>query len=276
MNEVNPLKQYFRRPALYLKLPSGGVGYAEGSLEMPENGELPIYPMTAIDDITSKTPDALFNGSAIVDIIKSCVPNIKDPWEVNSIDLDPILVAIRTASTGDKMEIETTCPECKEDTKYDVNLSRILAGFNPGNYQQLVQIGNDLTIKFRPLKYTEINKANTSQFDVQRMLINLQALPEGEEKLNKSNEVVKVINEMTMRLIADTIEYIKVPEVTVLDKNHIFEFLTNIDSKSYDLIKDTNFSLRKSTENKPLEIKCMHCSKEYQQAFTVNVSDFFG
>jgi hypothetical protein len=108
------------------------------------------------------------------------------------------------------------------------------------------------------------------------MLINLQALPEGEEKLNKSNEVVKVINEMTMRLIADTIEYIKVPEVTVLDKNHIFEFLTNIDSKSYDLIKDTNFSLRKSTENKPLEIKCMHCSKEYQQAFTVNVSDFFG
>jgi hypothetical protein len=276
MNEVNPLKQYFRRPALYLKLPSGGVGYSEGSLEMPENGELPIYPMTAIDDITSKTPDALFNGSAIVDIIKSCVPNIKDPWEVNSIDLDPILVAIRTASTGDKMEIETTCPECNEDTKYDVNLSRILAGFNPGNYQQLVQIGNDLTIKFRPLKYTEINKANTSQFDVQRMLINLQALPEGEEKLNKSNEVVKVINEMTMRLIADTIEYIKVPEVTVLDKNHIFEFLTNIDSKSYDLIKDTNFSLRKSTENKPLEIKCMHCSKEYQQAFTVNVSDFFG
>ena len=24
---VNPLQQYFRRPAVYLKLPSGGLGY---------------------------------------------------------------------------------------------------------------------------------------------------------------------------------------------------------------------------------------------------------
>ena len=162
MNEVNPLKQYFRRPALYLKLPSGGVGYAEGSLEMPENGELPIYPMTAIDDITSKTPDALFNGSAIVEIIRSCIPNIKDPWEVNSMDLDPILVAIRTASTGDKMEIETVCPSCEENAKYDVNLSMILAGFRPGNYQEPVVLGDkgEIIIKFRPLKYNEINQAN--------------------------------------------------------------------------------------------------------------------
>ena len=76
----NPLKQYFRRPSVYMKLPSNGQGYPEGSLEMPENGELPVYPMTAIDEITARTPDALFNGTAVAELITSCVPNIKDPW----------------------------------------------------------------------------------------------------------------------------------------------------------------------------------------------------
>ena len=39
------------------------------SIDMPENGELPVYPMTAIDEITVRTPDALFNGTAIAELI---------------------------------------------------------------------------------------------------------------------------------------------------------------------------------------------------------------
>ena len=94
MTESNPLKQFFRRPAVYLKLPSGGLGYPEGAINLPDNGEIPIYPMTAIDEITSRTPDSLFNGVAVVELIKSCVPDIKDPWSVTNVDLDPLLVAI--------------------------------------------------------------------------------------------------------------------------------------------------------------------------------------
>lgn len=60
----NPLQQYFRRPAIYIKLPSDGRYYSDGILSMPENHELPVYPMTAIDEITAKTPDALFNGTS--------------------------------------------------------------------------------------------------------------------------------------------------------------------------------------------------------------------
>ena len=54
MNDHNPLKQYFRRPAMYLKLPSQGKFYDETVVRMPENGELPVYPMTAIDEITAR------------------------------------------------------------------------------------------------------------------------------------------------------------------------------------------------------------------------------
>ena len=76
----NPLSQYFRQPSIYVKLPSGGQHYADGAIDMPANGELPVYPMTAIDEITYRTPDALFNGNAVTNVIKSCVPAIRDPW----------------------------------------------------------------------------------------------------------------------------------------------------------------------------------------------------
>ena len=63
--ENNPLRQYFRRPAVHVKLPSGGLDYPEGVIDMPPSGELPVYPMTAIDEITARTPDALYNGVAV-------------------------------------------------------------------------------------------------------------------------------------------------------------------------------------------------------------------
>ena len=46
---ANPLKKYFRQPKLYINLPSKGKFYPAGSLNMPETGELPVFPMTAKD-----------------------------------------------------------------------------------------------------------------------------------------------------------------------------------------------------------------------------------
>ena len=101
----NPLKQYFRRPAIYIKLPSEGKYYSSDVINKTETREIPVYPMTAIDEITTKTPDALFNGSVIVELIKSCIPDIKDPWKINNIDLDTILIGIKVASTGNSLEL---------------------------------------------------------------------------------------------------------------------------------------------------------------------------
>ena len=61
--ENNPLKQYFRRPAIYLKLPSGSKGYAPGVVNITESGELPVYPMTAIDEIKGSIKLVLLSSS---------------------------------------------------------------------------------------------------------------------------------------------------------------------------------------------------------------------
>jgi hypothetical protein len=274
MTQDNPLRQFFRRPALYLKLPSGGVGYSEGAIEFPESGELPIYPMSAIDEITSRTPDALFNGVAVTEIIKSCVPSIKRPWELLNIDLDPILVAIKIATNGQLMEIDSTCPECKEESKFDVNLSGLLGTFTPGDYNTPVTIG-ELKIKFRPLTYKEVSKANEKQFEIQRTLLDIDRIEDVDLKNSKTSQLIASINDLTTELLIETIEYIKTPEATVFDKEFINEFLQQCDKNTHNFIKEKNIELRKTTELKPLDITCSHCSHTHQQSLNINISDFF-
>ena len=64
-DNTNPLAGHFRQPKLYVKLPSGGQFNNKEALDMPENGELAIFPMTAKDELLMKNPDALLNGDAV-------------------------------------------------------------------------------------------------------------------------------------------------------------------------------------------------------------------
>ena len=107
---TNPLNKYLRQPEIYVKLPSNGKYWPPGSLEMPISGELPVLPMSTRDEIMVNTPDALLNGEAVVNMIQSCIPNIRNAWAMPSVDLDTVLIAIRIASYGEKMEYTSTCP----------------------------------------------------------------------------------------------------------------------------------------------------------------------
>jgi hypothetical protein len=270
----NPLKQYFRRPSIYLKLPSGGAGYPMGALNKTETGELPVYPMTAIDEITSKTPDALFNGSAIVEIIKSCVPDIRDPWAIPSTDLDAILIAIRSAAQGNEMEIESECPSCKEVASYGINLIGVLQTMKPGDYTKELQVG-DLFVKFRPLAYREMNQAAMAQFEIQKMFNSMDGFTD-DERTKKTQEIIIKITEITMAVLAQTIEYVKTPSISVNETEFILDFLQNCDKNVYTELRDYHAKLKDSTQIKPQKIKCIHCQHEYEQSIVINVTDFFG
>lgn len=271
----NPLKQYFRRPSVYFKLPSGGKGYKPGVVNIPESGELPVYPMTAIDEITTKTPDALFNGTAMVEIIKSCVPDIKDPWAITSVDLDAILIAIRAAGGGSELEIESECPSCHEVSSYGVNLSAMLANMKAGNYSEDLRI-HDLSITFRPLTYKELNKAGLAQFEIQRVFSGIEKIENEEERNKKTQDALRSITLLTMEVLAQAIEIIRTPGTEVTEQEFIIDFLQNCDKNTYIAIRDFHSKLKEQTELKPLHIKCVSCTHEYDQPFTLNPSDFFG
>jgi hypothetical protein len=272
--ENNPLRQYFRRPAVYLKLPSGGQSYEPGVVDLSDTEELPVYPMTAIDEITARTPDALFNGTAVAELIKSCIPAIKDPWQINSVDLDSILIAIKAASGGENLELDSTCPACQESATYQINLIGILASLKPGDYDKPLEIG-DLKIKFKPLSYREMNAGAMGQFEVQRVFMNLELIEDDDERNAASHQALEKITLLTMDLIANTIEHIITPNASVTEKEFILDFLKHCDRNVYTEIRDYNTMLKLETEIKPLTIECTSCENKYEQPFTLNPADFF-
>ena len=272
----NPLSNYFRRPSIYITLPSKGKFYPEGALELTENEELPVYPMTAVDEITYRTPDALFNGTSITEVIQSCMPSIKDAWAIPSIDLDTILSAIRIATYGHTLEIGTTCPKCEEEAEYGVDLRKIIEQLDIGEYDSSINSG-DLEIHIKPLTYKDINESSLVQFEEQKIASVLEDTEMSEEeKLKLLSKTFKKISEMTIATMGKSIEYIKTPETLVSDAEQINEFLHNCERSVFETIKNKVLTLRSNSELKPLHIKCMECENEYEQPFTLDMSNFFG
>lgn len=271
----NPLAEFFRSPSIYLKLPSNGEFYPEGTLDMPKNNELPIYPMTAIDEITYRTPDALYNGSAVINVIESCVPNIKDAWAIPSVDVDAILAAIRIASYGHEMEISTTCPECEETASYGIDLRGVLDELKTIDYNESVSIG-DLEVFFKPLSYKQINDSNIVQFEEQKLINVIEDAEMSEEdKLERLSEAFNKMTELTISSIAQSVNYIKTPDTVVDAENFITDFLNNCDRGVYTKIRDHILNIKIQTDLKPLEITCSECGHEYKQPFTLDMSNFF-
>lgn len=270
----NPLRQYFRRPAVFLSLPTGGESYSSDVVEFPDNKELPVYPMTAIDEITTKTPDALFNGSAMVEIIKSCIPAIKDPWKLLSNDLDAVLVAVKAAGGQDSVDVETECPKCKALGTYGVDLLSMLSSLKPGDYETPLQVA-DLSIKFAPLTYKEMNDAALGQFDIKIKYKGLADIEDDEERNTKTSSALKEITVLTQNILSEAIDFIQTPTSKVEETNYILDFLRQCDSKTYEAIRDYNTKLKSDSTIKPLHIQCVECEHKFDQPFSLNASDFF-
>jgi len=272
----NPLQKFFRQPAIYIKLPSDGSYWPDGSLEIPQNRELPVYPMTAVDEISYRTPDALFNGQAVVDVLQSCVPAIKNAWYTPSIDLNSLLIAVRIASYGHDMQLESTCPHCNNTSEYELDMRVILDKVGRPNYDTTVK-SQGIEVIFRPMNYQEQNQSNLAQFEQQKTISNITQsdLPE-EEKIQQMTQIMKKLTELTVNALAFSIVGIRTPETLVTHPEHILEFLHNCDRETFAAIRDHAVDLRNQSEIQPLSITCSDCQKSYQQAINLDMANFFG
>ena len=275
MNPNNPLKQYFRQPAIYIRLPSGGKHYATGTLNTSPTGEYAVFPMTAIDEITYRTPDALYNGQATVNVIQSCVPDIRNAWSVPSTDLDTLLVAIRVATYGHDMDFATTCPACKTETEQALDLRTVLDRMQPADYSRTVNV-SDMEIFFRPLSYQNLNDNNKMQFESQKLL---QAMPDDSvpdsAKITALGDALKKITEITVTALSQSIAAIKTPQALVTEPEFIQDFLKNCDRQIFNQVRDFIIELKSNSEMPPLALTCPNCQHSYQQSLTLDMTSFF-
>jgi len=278
---TNPLQKYFRQPKIYLSLPSNGKYYPAGSLEISETGEYPVFPMTARDEIMIKTPDALLNGEATVSVIKSCIPAIKEPFNMPAMDLDACLIAIRIATYGEKMDLNINVPVTNEEKSFDLDLRIMLDQFTNVTYDHIVQMG-DLSIELKPLTYQEFTNTSKATFDEQRIfnVLNDSNISEN-DKLSSFTESFRKLTDLTISTLEMSIASITMGEDVVTDRNHIKEFIANTDKGLFEKVTNHIEAQREKFQIRPLIVDATPEELEagvpvtYEVPVTFDQSNFF-
>jgi hypothetical protein len=255
-SNTNPLSMFMRQPKIYIRLPSNGEFWPEGSLEISETGEFPVYSMTAKDELMLKIPDALMNGQAIVDVIQHCVPNIKNAWHTPTIDLDILLIAIRLATYGEMM---TTPIKFKDDLELEyqmdlrVVMDRLMTQIV---WDPVVPINENLTVFIRPLNYKQLSGAALQTFETQKIMqvVNDDSTSE-DTKVKLFKESFKKLSDSTMATIADSIAKIESIGGSTDDPAHIREFVDNADKEIFKKIQSRIEELRDINTIKPMSVQ---------------------
>lgn len=275
-SKKNPLSAWFRQPKIYVRLPSKGKFYPQNALDRSANEEYPVYAMTAKDELMFKTPDALLTGQSTVEVIKSCVPAILDPWSMPSIDLDFLLIAIRVATYGEKMEVGAQCPYCDAENSYDLDLSLWMGLFAQFEYVDQIEV-DPLMVHIRPYSYREITKTSIKTMEQQRIInvVNDDSLTD-EQKVESFGKSFVKLTEMTVDIIAECISKIETPNGPTSDPAQIKEFINNCSKDVFDKISKHITGIREQIELKAQHVQCQDCHKEYDLPVTMDQANFFG
>lgn len=257
VENTNPLNKYYRQPAIYISLPSKGRYYSAEVYTATQTGEIPVLPMTAKDEMAFKTPDAMINGQATVDVIRSCCPNILDPWQLTNYDLDTVLLGIRIATYGETMDINATVPVVNEQMGHTVNLPSLLETIKNVEIKDSFRTKNGFTVHIKPLTYKDITDTQVKTFEQQKIVatVNSSQLSE-EEKTQRYADAYRKLTELNFDMLSTSFTKIITPEGTeVTDREQIKEFLNNADSKLVNEMQDEMIRLRSQAQVRPIQLK---------------------
>lgn len=284
MENTNPLQKYYRQPAIYIKLPSGGRYYPKNVFTPTETGDIPILPMTVKDELAFKTPDAMINGQSTVDVIKSCVPNLLDPWQMVNYDTDAVLLAIRIATYGETMDINYRVPGTDDEQTHTINLPALLEDLGRVEIKDETTTSKGFKVEMQPLSYKTLTKIQIARFEQQKMYGTIDnSTMSDEAKQSAFAKSFETLNMVNFSLLVDSIKSITTPEGnTVVDRAQIIEFCNNADATTVTEIQDKLSELRVQAQIPLLRIKATEdqikkgAPTSFEVPVTFDNSNFFG
>ena len=277
MDNNNPLNKYFRQPGVSCKLPSGGRFQPADNVRFSVTGDISVFPMRAADDMVLKNPDGLMSGMAIEQVIKSCVPDIKDPRKLPTPDLDTILLAIRAATYGNEMNIESDCPKCQYTNAFVFDVSSILDTVVPLDEEYIVRLTDEIIVHLRPFNFENSTQASLVAFQEARK-VQLVDNPETseEDRQKQLNTSYARINKMNVQMVADCVERVITPDGIVTDPKFISEFVHNIQQRWVASLESKLKEINLAGINKSHSIKCSKCDHEWTTNIEFDPASFFG
>ena len=277
-DNTNPLSGHFRSPKLYTRLPSAGRYYSEKVVEMPESGELPVFPMTAKDELIMKNPDALLNGEAVATVLSSCVPNVKNARQLLSNDVDALLLAIQGASYGDDIEITSKCPKCDKEVSGHISADGVLQSMTTLEEAYEFEV-KDLKFEIKPFTYETTIQAGLTNFQSTRSLQAIADLPDDLDKLKVFNESFLKLADLNFKIMIEVVDSITLlnedEDVVVSDKKHIREFLENCEAEIGTAIESRINDVANVGIAKDSIFECEDCNESFESAVAFDPVNFF-
>ena len=271
---TNPLAAFFRAPGLHVKLPTAGAFLPEAEFDPTLAGDLPVYPMRAADELLLKSPDALMSGHAIISMIKSCVPGIRDPKKISTPDLDVILLAIRAATFGDSMDIDVTCPSCNAENSFTCSLGNIMSTVKPVPAENPVRLSDQVVVYVRPYTLEVATRVALATFEEARKIQATEDM-EGEQRAKAVNDSYDRLNLLNIRALASSVVKVVVPGSVVSDPKHVSEFIGNTDRNWIEKIENRLKEVNQLGIDKNVAVKCEQCEHDWKAAIEFDPSSFF-
>ncbi len=277
-NQNNPLKSYFRKPGIWVKLPSQGHFYKVTLKDLNDMGEIPVYPMTAKDELLLKNADALLNGSAITELIKSCAPAINDPENMPSIDLDVVLLAIRRATYGSSMDISAN-HDCKENATNEVsiNLDGLIATIKTVDSIDPVTLSSEIKVFIKPITVKQLLNLNWVQYEqVRNMQLAEQDNIDEKTRVDMLQKSYYELTSQNIKIVSECIDTVVLPDgISVTNAANIKEWATDLSKQDFKLIETAIMSVGNKGVDKTFKVQCRHCEKEFESQLDLNPTTFF-
>lgn len=275
----NPLTPYYKIPKLYVKLPSKAQFYQADMLDLTPNGEIPVYAMSAMDQITIRTPDALLNGDAMVKVVGNCVPNIRNPKQLVEPDINTLLVAIRIATSGDVMEVKTNCPNCEHENEFQVSLTPLLETQTELEEDTHVEFDGSLLIHLKPFDFEQRNLTLLNEIQEAQAVNQIQNNSDMDitTKYTNLGAHMEKMAERTFDIVAKSIKQITILKTgeVVTNTQNISEWLKGIPKSQADIITQKIKQLNKVGIDTDHHFVCQSCNHAWDQTIDFDPASFF-
>lgn len=258
LSRANPLLEKMKKkmPGETFRLPSRGLFYKDGELDSEvEDGEIVIYPMTTVDELTMRSPDMLFQGTAITEVIGRCVPQILKPERLIASDVDYVLTALRKVSYGPLLPIKHKCSACEfPEKEYNLSIDhfiRTAKEITVDQFEAMNIIVDDYNVKLKPCVFEEMVKI----------------LQRSGEDFDTAEKIAAWIDTSLLAIIR-SVDGIK-------DRELILEWLQKLPRGVKEDLSDAVENINQWGVEFEYEIACEGCGKKANVKSTLNPTGFF-
>lgn len=250
----NPLLQKLKLPGRVFQLPSRGALYKNGELSTSE-GEVHVHPMSALTEINLKNPDQLFNGKALEEVCRECIPDVKKPNELFGRDVDALMFFLRLVTYGPHFEVNVkhNCDNAKNHS-YVVDIEQMVQEMKlldpTTRYEVTLQNGQHVVL--HPVKFEH--------------MIKLFQMNAGKTELTADDVKANIIFNLVS--LIESVD-------GIADRKLIEEWARNLTTPQQNRITDIIETMNDWGPSQTSKLKCKDCGAEMDVELPLNPISFF-